>query len=51
MDLPNDFKVADWKASLVKDFFIKDVSYHSPEDKVVKDGMHDDVSGSLNDEW
>ena len=51
MYLPNDFKVADWKASLVKDFFSKDGSHHSPEDKVLKDGMHDKVSGSLNDEW
>ena len=50
MDLPNDFKVADWKVSLVKDFFSKDGSNHSPEDEVLKDGKHDEVSGSPNDE-
>ena len=50
MDLPNDFKVADWKVSLVKDFFSKDGSNHSPKDEVLKDGKHDEVSGSPNDE-
>ena len=50
MDLPNDFKVADWKVSLVKDFFSKDGSNHSPEDEVSKDGKPDEVSGSPNDE-